>query len=158
MLQLQALLLLLHLLAAALWVGGMVVMHFAVRPAAQATLDAPMPRLAFMAEALQRFFALVIGAIALLWLSGLWLVALRGGMAQQPWSVHLMLGLALLMTLVFVYLRFSVFVRLRRAVRALEPPVAVAALATVRVLVLLNLVLGLSVFAVALVGPAFSGG
>lgn len=150
----QALLVLLHLLAATVWVGGMVVMHFAVRPAALSTLDAPMPRLGFMAAALGRFFALVTAAIVLLLGSGLWLVALRGGMAQQHWSVHVMLAVALLMTAVFAYLRFSVFVRLRRAVRELEPAQAVAALATVRVLVLLNLGLGLLVFAVAVLGPA----
>ncbi len=38
----SAVLLFLHLASAAFWVGGMAVMHFAVRPAAVAVLEPPL--------------------------------------------------------------------------------------------------------------------
>ena len=62
--RMYALFLFLHVLGTVVWVGGMVVMHFAVRPAAVALL-APPQRLPLMAAALQRFFALVtVSALA----------------------------------------------------------------------------------------------
>ena len=77
---LHATLLCLHLLAAALWAGGMAVMHFAVRPAAVQTLDPPL-RLPFMTAALGRFFAWVSAAVVVLLVSGLAMLLLGGGMS-----------------------------------------------------------------------------
>ena len=59
----------LHLVAVAVWIGGMVFAHFCLRPAALATL-APPQRLPLMSAALGRFFALVGAALLLLWASG----------------------------------------------------------------------------------------
>ncbi len=146
-----ALLVTLHLLAAALWVGGMLTMHAAVRPAAVATLPPPQ-RLPFMASALQRFLGLVAWAIAVLWASGGLLIVARGGFATLHVSAHAMVALALVMTAVYVFIRLRPFVQLRQAVDAAMWPLAAAALDRVRRLVLLNLVLGTGVFAVALVG------
>lgn len=146
-----ALLLTLHLLAAAFWVGGMATLHLAVRPAAVATL-APPQRLPFMAAALQRFLRAVALAIAVLWATGLGLVALHGGFATQRASTHAMMGVALVMTVVYLVIRYSPLAALARAVAAVDWPVAAAALDRVRRLVLLNLVLGCAVFAVALIG------
>jgi uncharacterized membrane protein len=70
-------LLLFHLLAASFWVGGMAIMHSAVRPAAVATLEPPK-RLGFMAGALSRFFVGVSVSIVVLLASGLWMVILAG--------------------------------------------------------------------------------
>ena len=75
---LNATLLCLHLLAATLWIGGMAVMHFAVRPAAVQTLEPPL-RLPFMAAALGRFFAAVSIAIVVLLGSGLLII-------NPPWQ------------------------------------------------------------------------
>ncbi|VTU13812.1 CopD family protein [Variovorax sp. RA8] len=150
----QAVLLLLHLLSAAFWVGGMAVMHFAVRPSAVAVLEPPL-RLPLMAQALSRFFAGVSAAIAVLLASGLGMVWLAGGFARVHWSVHGMLVLGLVMMAVFLHIRFAPYPRLLRAVAGREWPVAAAQLNMIRRLVELNLALGVAVFALAIVGRVF---
>ncbi|MBP6778854.1 MAG: CopD family protein [Piscinibacter sp.] len=149
----EALLLCLHLLAATFWVGGMAAMHFAVRPAAVATLEAPQ-RLAFMAAALARFFAAVTAAIVVLLASGLALIAVGGGFGAMHWSVHAMFAVGLAMIAIFGWIRLVPFVRLQRALAAREPPRAAAALNTIRLLVATNLALGTLVFVLAVVGRA----
>ena len=143
-----ALLLCLHLLAAALWVGGMATMHFAVRPAAVQTLPPPQ-RLPLMADALGRFFAAVNIAIAVLWASGLAMLHLGGGLAAAPWGVHGMLALGLLMTAIYLHIRLALYPRLQRAVAAQTWPLAAAPLDAIRKRVVLNLVLGTLVFVLA---------
>lgn len=150
---LPALLLFLHLLAAAFWVGGMAVMHFAVRPSAVATLEPPL-RLPFMAATLTRFFVGVSSAIGVLLASGLLLVWQAGGFARVHWSVHAMFAVGLAMMALFLHLRFAPFPRLVRAVAAREWPVAAANLNLIRKLVGVNLMLGVAVFALAVVGRA----
>jgi len=151
---LLALLLLLHLLAVAFWVGGMAVMHLAVRPAAVATLQPPQ-RLPFMAAALSRFFTGVSIAVAVTLLSGLALIGLSGGFAHVHWRVHGMFTIGLLMMALFLHIRFAPFRRLQRAVAEAAWPVAAAQLNTIRRLVGVNLVLGVGVFALAILGRAF---
>jgi uncharacterized membrane protein len=148
---LPSLLLLLHLLAAAFWVGGMATLHFAVRPAAAATLEPPL-RLPLMAAVLARFFAGVATAIGVLLASGLSMVWLAGGLAQMPWTVHAMLVIGLLMMALFLHIRLAPYPRLRRAVAAREWPVAAAQLNLIRRLVSMNLVLGVAVFGLGLAG------
>ncbi|MDP9899617.1 CopD family protein [Variovorax ginsengisoli] len=150
---LPAILLFLHLLAATFWVGGMATMHFAVRPAAAAMLEPPQ-RLPFMAAALSRFFMGVSVAIVVALATGVALVGLMGGFARVHWSVHGMFTLGLLMTALFLHIRFAPFGRLQRAVAAAQWPVAAAQLASIRKLVAINLTLGVLVFALAIVGRA----
>lgn len=146
-------LLCLHLLAATLWVGGMAVMHFAVRPAAVQALEPPL-RLPFMAAALGRFFAWVSVAVVVLLASGLAMLWLGGGFAAAHWSTHAMFAIGLLMMAVYGHIRFSLHPRLQQAVAAREWPVAAAQLDAIRVRVLFNLTLGVLVFVVAVVGQA----
>jgi uncharacterized membrane protein len=148
-----AILLFIHLLCAAFWVGGMATMHFAVRPAAVATLEPPL-RLRTMAAALRRFFVGVDAAITLLFVSGVTMILLTGGFRSVHWRVEAMMGIAIVMAGIYVYIRASVFKALRRAVEESAWPVAAARLNTVRKLVSLNLVLGVVVFGVAIVGRA----
>ena len=150
---LHATLLCLHLLAATLWVGGMAVMHFAVRPAAVQTLEPPL-RLAFMAAALGRFFAWVSVAVLLLLASGLAMMLLGGGFAAAHWSVHAMFGIGLAMMAVYGHIRYAAYPRLQRAVSAREWPKAAAQLNAIRQRVALNLALGTGVFVVAVLGRA----
>ena len=143
-------LLCLHLLAAALWVGGMATIQLCVRPAALQSLDAPPLRLGLMTATLQRFFALVLGAIGVLLLSGLAMWALSPG--RMHWSVHAMTGLGLLMTGLFGHIRWALFPRLQKACAAQTWAVAAAALNKIRQLVAINLGLGCLVFIIAIVG------
>lgn len=145
------LLLSLHLLAASLWVGGMACMHLAVRPAAVARLEPPL-RLPFMTEALGRFFAWVTGAIGVLLATGLAMIAMNGGFAATHWRVHAMFAIALLMMAIFAHLRVVPYRRLRAAVADSHWPQAAQHLASVRRLVSVNLVLGVVVYVVAVLG------
>jgi len=149
-----SLLLFVHLIAVTFWVGGMAVMHFAVRPAAVATLEPPQ-RLPFMAGALSRFFVGVSIAVAAALASGLALVMAAGGFARVHWSVHGMFTVGLVMMALFLHIRFAPYARLRRAVAAREWPVAAAQLGSIRKLVAVNLLLGVGVYALAVVGRAF---
>jgi uncharacterized membrane protein len=150
---LHATLLCLHLLAATLWVGGMAVMHFAVRPAAVQALQPPL-RLPFMAAALGRFFAGVSVAVLVLLASGLAMMLLGAGFAAAHWSVHAMFGIGLVMMAVYGHIRFAAYPRLQQAVAARDWPAAAAQLNAIRQRVALNLALGTAVFALAVVGRA----
>lgn len=144
-------LLLIHLLAATYWVGGMAVMHTVVRPTAIAQL-APPQRLPFLSAALGRFFTYAGVAIVVVLGTGFGMVHIAGGMAIVARSVHTMLALGLAMAAIYGHVRFAAYPRLRRAVAAQEWPSAAACLAQVRTLVFVNLILGIGVFAVALLG------
>ncbi|MET3494117.1 CopD family protein [Variovorax boronicumulans] len=147
------LLLLVHLLCAAFWVGGMATLHFAVRPAAVATLEPPL-RLRTMAAALRRFFVGVDASVTLLFVSGVAMILMTGGFRGVHWRVEAMMGIAIVMAAIYVYIRASVFRALRRSVEESAWPVAAARLDMVRKLVSLNLALGVAVFAVAILGRA----
>jgi uncharacterized membrane protein len=149
----HAILLFIHLLCAAFWVGGMATLHFAVRPAAVATLEPPF-RLRLMAATLRRFFVGVDAAVTLLFVSGVAMILQMGGFGAVHWRVQAMMGIAIVMAAIYAYIRASVFKALRRAVEESAWPVAAASLNTVRRLVSLNLVLGVAVFAVAILGQA----
>lgn len=150
----QPILLLIHLLAAAMWIGGMATMLLAVRPSLP-LIEAPPQRVAFMAAVFARLFAAVAAAIVLLFASGLGLVARSGGWAAAHWSVHAMATLAIVMAAVFAFIRFGPFAALRRAVAQAQWPAGAKCLTTIRTLVAVNLALGLAVFAIATLGPVF---
>ena len=149
----HVILLFIHLLAAAFWVGGMATLHFAVRPAAVATLEPPL-RLRTMAAALRRFFVGVDAAVTLLFVTGVAMILLAGGFRAVHWRVEAMMGIAIVMAAIYVYIRASVFRAMRRAVEESAWPVAAARLNTVRLLVTVNLALGVAVFGVAILGRA----
>jgi uncharacterized membrane protein len=136
----------LHLLAAMLWIGGMVFSLFALRPAAIATLQPPQ-RLALMSAAMGRFFRLVMGAVLVLLATGLHLVFAMGGFAAVRPAVHIMFGGGLVMMAIFVYVAHGCYPNLRRHVQAQEWPAAAARMETIRKLVALNLVLSVLIVA-----------
>jgi uncharacterized membrane protein len=148
-----AFLLFIHLLAAAFWVGGMATLHFAVRPAAVATLEPPL-RLRTMAAVLRRFFVGVDAAVTLLFVTGVAMILLAGGFRAVHWRIEAMMGIALVMAGIYVYIRASVFRVMRRAVEESAWPVVAGRLNTVRLLVTVNLALGVAVFGVAILGRA----
>lgn len=151
MLNLYITLLLLHLLAATFWVGGMAVMHTVVRPTAVALL-APPARLPFLEAALGRFFLLAGIAIAVVLVSGLAMVEIAGGFAVVSRAVHTMFALGIAMAGVYGHVRLALYPRLRRAVAVQDWAGAAVHLARVRALVAANLLLGIGVFAVAVLG------
>jgi len=131
-----------HVLAAVVWVGGMVFAHQVLRPAA-GPLE-PALRLALWRRVLGRFFPWVWTAIALLLLSGYGMVFVGfGGFRGAGLYIHVMQATGILMMLLYFHLFFAPWRRFRRAVEAADWPEAGRQLDGIRRLVAINLVLGL---------------
>ena len=142
--------LLLHLLGVVIWIGGMFFAYFALRPAA-AALE-PAHRLPLWAATLERFFRWVWAALALILGSGFYMLTVMGGAGRVPFNIHLMLYVGLLMLIIFVYVFFSPFPALKRALAAQDWKAGAAALNTIRKAVAVNLVLGFINLGVATLG------
>lgn len=166
--RLYAVLLFLHVLAVVIWVGGMFVMHFAVRPSAVELLEPPQ-RLPMMAATLRRFFNWVIVAVVVTLATGLLMFVGIGmgagamaqgknafveGMRLAHVSIHTMFALGLVMMAIFAHIRTAPFRRLQRAVAAQDWPQAAGHLNQIRILVAVNLALGILTIATVTVGRA----
>ncbi len=142
-----------HVLGVVVWVGGMFVLHFAVRPSA-ARLQEPSVRLTFLSSTLGRFMSWAALAIIVLLASGLAMIWIGGGFKNAHLSVNLMLAVGLVMMLLYLHIRFAPFKRMRAAVMASDWAAAAANLDVVRKMVLINLVLGFVTIAIATIGRA----
>jgi uncharacterized membrane protein len=136
---------LLHLVAAVIWLGGMTFMLGALRPVAVAQLPPPA-RLPLLTAVLARFFVAVWFSIAVLLVTGTYMLA-SAGMKNAPVGWHLMLGIGLLMSVIFAFLYFGPFRCLRAATAAANWPEAGRQMARIHPLVLANFVLGWSAIA-----------
>jgi uncharacterized membrane protein len=135
------LMLFLHLAGAIFWMGGMAFVVMALRPAANAQLQPPV-RLPLMVQVLRRFFVVVIASIAVLLLTGMWLLMQAKGMPVLPKGWHAMAGLGILMMLVFGHIFFSPWRRAQRAVAAQDWPEGGKRMNQIALLVKVNLTLG----------------
>jgi len=141
----------LHLLGVVIWVGGMFFAYVTLRPAAAALLEPPQ-RLPLWHATLSRFFTWVWVAVGLIVVSSAWMLSTLGGMKGVGVYVHIMLAIGVVMMLIFAHVFFAPFKRLSRAVQAKDWAAGGAALAQIRKLVGLNLILGLVTVAVAILG------
>jgi uncharacterized membrane protein len=142
----------LHQLGTLIWVGGMLFAQVALGPALKRVFD-PSERLPVMLAVFDRFFVLVWLSVVLLWGSGLWIfLGLYEGVAGA--HVHAMAILAAVMTGIFAYVWIVPYRRMKTALAGDEPAVATAALARIRRLILVNLVLGLLTALLGSSGPA----
>lgn len=139
---LMALLFTLHLLGALIWVGGMFFAHMALRPAAAVALQPP-ERLTLLVGVFARFFIWVKISIVLLFLSGFWMIHVYGNFAKSGWHVHLMLLIAVVMTVIFGVIYAGPYKSLRKAVVTAQWPAGGAAMIQIRRLIGINLILGL---------------
>lgn len=138
----------LRLLAAVIWVGGMFFAWVALRPVAAALLDPPL-RMPLWAQVLARFFPWVWVAVVVLLASGYWMLfRVFGGLHAMALYIHLMQGIGIAMMLIFAYLFFTPYRRLKAAVAASDWPAAGRVLSRIRRLIGVNLLLGLTVIAV----------
>jgi uncharacterized membrane protein len=141
----------LHQLGTIIWIGGMFFAHIALRPAVNELLG-PLQRLPLMVGILGRFFRWVWVAILLLWGSGLWvLVGLFGGKAGL--HVHIMMGIAGIMTVLYLFIWLFPYRRMRAAVASSDWAGAATRLGLIRPIILINLVLGLVTAVVGAAGP-----
>lgn len=150
------LLLALHLLSAVLWVGGMYFVLFALRPALPGLESAPeRPKL--MRRVLARFLPAVAVSVLLLIATGYAMLFLKfGGFAGLPLYVNLMQGLGWVMILLFAYLYHVPWLRFRRAVDDGDLQNAPAHLERIRLIVQINLLIGIAVVVIAATGPLWT--
>ncbi len=143
----------LHVIAAVVWVGGMFFAYMCLRPAAALALEPPA-RLPLWAQTFDRFFAWVWMAIILLLGTGYWMIFGHfGGFGTSPVYVHAMQGLGIVMMLIYLHVYFAPYRRLKQAVAAQDWPQGGEQLAQIRVLVGINLSLGLLTIVIATAGP-----
>ena len=134
----------LHLLCAVLWVGGMFFAYVVLRPSLSA-IEAPQ-RMLMHTQVFKRFFLVVWHAMPVILITGFAMLGLLGGIADQPWQVHVMLALGLLMAAVFLALYFGPYRVLRRTT---ERQRMASSLNSIRKLIGINLILGLVTVIVA---------
>jgi uncharacterized membrane protein len=141
----------LHQLASVVWVGGMFFAHFALRPTLKQALE-PQARLQVVLGVFRRFFPWVWLSIATLWITGGWvtLAVLQGRVGLH---VSAMMAIALVMTLVFVYLFFVPYRRMRHSVEQEVWRSASTAFDRIRQLMAINLTLGILTVVIAVSGP-----
>ena len=139
--------LIVHIVAAVVWVGGMFFALLVLRPAS-GPLE-PGPRLELWGRVLGRFFGWVIAAIVLLLASGYAMVfAVFGGFGGIGLYVQIMQGIGILMMLLFGHLYFAPWRRFRAALGGRDYPEAASQLNQIRWIVTINLILGLITVAV----------
>ncbi len=152
-----ALLKLLHLGSVVIWIGGMFFALFCLRPAAMSL--PPPTRVPFMADALGRFFNIVLWLALAAVGSGVAMMMLAAKATRQTgaslnmpldWMVMAVLGLV--MVAIFGHIRFALYKRLQRAVAAQDWPAGGAALGVIRTWVAVNLGLGALIVLVVQLG------
>ncbi|HEV2321525.1 MAG TPA: CopD family protein [Gammaproteobacteria bacterium] len=151
----SALALALHVLAAIIWVGGMFLAYLAVRPAL-AELDTKH-RARVWAAIFRRFFPWVWACIVALLASGFYLAIISfDSLSQAPVFVHVMMGLGIVMMAIFAYVFFVPYPQLKTAVQTGSEPLAVHAMVRMRMLIAVNLTLGIIVVLVGMLGSYFA--
>ena len=141
-----------HILAAVIWVGGMFFAYNALRPAAAQVLEPPL-RLELWVQVFRRFFVWVWLSIALLFITGYWMLFnYFGGFANAGLYIHLMHGGAILMLIIYLHVFFAPYRRLKQAVIVQDYPLAGSKLNQIRQLVGLNTLIGLLVIVIASTG------
>lgn len=138
----------LHVLSVVVWVGGMFFAHQALRPAAVEVLEPPL-RLPLWVATFKRFFPWVWLAVGLILVSGYWMIFKFGGFGNLPIYIHVMNGLGLIMMAIFMHVFFAPYKRLKRAVNDQDWPAGAKQLATIRLMVGINTILGLLTIAIA---------
>ena len=131
-----------HIVAAVIWVGGMFFAHMVLRPSA-GPLDPPV-RLALWERVFSRFFPWVWAAVVVLLVSGFAMVLWGlGGFGKVGTYVNIMMGMGIIMMLIYGHLYFVPWRRFRAAVASADWPTAAQNIDQIRLLVTINLILGL---------------
>lgn len=135
-------LLVVHLLSAVVWVGGMFFAYVVLRPS-MGEVSQPLDRLKLWSRVFQRFFRWVWLAVILLLTSGYGMIYLYGGMGSVGSYVHIMNLVGLIMMALFGHLYFAPFRRFKAAVAQDDVQAGAKHLNGIRRIVAINLTLGL---------------
>jgi uncharacterized membrane protein len=138
----------LHVISDVIWVGGMFLAYLCVRPAAAEALEPPQ-RLKLWTGIFRRFFPWVWASVVLILLSGFYML---GEMGAMPPYVIAMTLIGVVMSVIFLHIYFAPFGRLKKAVAAEDWKAGGAALNQIRILVGVNLTLGILNIAIAILG------
>ena len=143
--------LIVHALAAVIWVGGMFFAYQVLRRAARA-ID-PHVRLDLWGQVFGQFFPWVWTSIVALLVSGYGMIFFGlGGFAGAGLHVHVMQATGLLMMALFLHLFFAPWRRMRRALDQQDYQAASRQLTQIRWIVATNLALGLITIAIGASG------
>lgn len=143
---------LVHLLAAMAWVGGMFFAYFCLRPAAAQVLQPPQ-RLPLWTATFERFLKYTAAAVVLILATGLGMY-MESGARNAPVGWHIMMTLGFVMAAVFAYVYVILYPELREHCAASAWPAAGKTLNRIRQLVAVNLALGVATV-VAAISPRF---
>ena len=142
----------LHLLSAVVWVGGMFFAYMFLRPVAASQLEPPA-RLQLWVGVFKKFFPFVWLSLLFLPLTGyLMIFDIWGSMGATPLYVHIMNGLGIVMILIYLHVYFAPFKRLKEAVIKQDWPEGGRNLNIIRKMVGINTMIGIVVIIVASAG------
>jgi uncharacterized membrane protein len=141
--------LVLHLLSAVIWVGGMFFAYMFLRPVAATQLEPPV-RLTLWVGTFKKFFPFVWLAVLFLPLTGYMMIFdIWASMANTPLYVHIMNGLGIVMILIYLHVYFAPFNRLKEAVIKQDWPEGGKNLNIIRKMIGINTMIGLIVIIIA---------
>ena len=139
----------LHVLSTVIWVGGMFFAYVCLRPTAAQQLEPPQ-RLTLWVGLFEKFFPFVWASVVLLPLTGFGMMfATWKGFSAAPLYIHIMYGLGMAMILIYMHLFFAPYKRLKQAVAIQDWPAGGQQLNQIRVMIKINLSLGIIVIGVA---------
>ena len=140
-------LVMLHVLAVVIWVGGMLFAHMQLRPIAASQLEPPV-RLKLWVGVFGRFFPWVWASIITILVTGFWIINIYGGFKGLGMHINVMMATGIIMMLIFFHVFFSPYKKLKMAVAAEDWPAAGAQLAQIRTLVGINMIRGVLTVAI----------
>ncbi|KXJ45565.1 MAG: CopD family protein [Cycloclasticus sp.] len=142
----------LHVLSSVIWVGGMFFAYLVLRPIAAIQFEPPQ-RLTLWSNVFSKFFPWVWVAVVLLIGTGFWLITNKfGGMKNVGVHIHIMMSMGIIMALIFMHVFFAPTRKLAKAVAESNWEEAGKKLAQIRILIGLNLIIGVAVVVIATSG------
>jgi len=141
-----------HLLSAIIWVGGMFYAYMILRPVAANLLEPPV-RLKLWSDIFRKFFVWVWAIIIVIPVTGYFMIFTNwDGFSNLTIDIHIMHGLGILMILIYLHLYFAPYRRMNQALAEGNIQEAARRLSQMRIIVLINLLIGLTVATVASAG------
>lgn len=140
-------LVMLHVLAVIVWVGGMLFAHMQLRPVAADQLEPPL-RLKLWVGVFGRFFPWVWASIIVILVTGFWIISILGGFKGLGMHINIMMITGFIMMFLFFHVFFAPYKKLKRAVAAEDWPIAGAKLSQIRTLIGINMMLGVLTIAI----------
>jgi uncharacterized membrane protein len=134
--------LLLHVLSAVIWVGGMFFAYMVLRPVAASQLEPPV-RLRLWVGVFGKFFPWVWASILVILVTGFWIISLYGGFKGLPPHINVMMASGIIMMMIFMHVFFAPYKKLRRAVDAEDWPAGGKQLGLIRTMVGINTLIGI---------------